>query len=395
MANVNYISPGDPYGDFKPNGFLAGWMYPQKLREHYRTYDLSTQGMDLANQQASENLNTYRLDAPVRAGARNATLKDQDFTEQKRPLDQSYTLADLEGRNKRQQYELESKLLDSMRGLDDAKYNNNINTILQTQRLISQMPLESEDDYDTAVGLMNQAGMDTKYWDDYYVDTGESGELTGSPVTIGDTVTGPTVNNISSSKPTKAQLIKKLQFIQRLNPELFKHRNAREIQDVAETGDTTRTGMNNATSIRVAEINAAANREGSSSARADDERKRLALSGLTKLEAGIMPTPEERAAIRLHNQSVVGRPLAAAEAGAQKPKAVIETLRPDGNQRPEFSTSQNLPYTPEQLAPKIPPPGSSISIGGQRVVIEKVENGVPYAKDPATGKLRPIRIPNQ
>ena len=376
MANNNYVSGMDsPYGNFQPNGFLAGMMFPDRMQDYRTRRDLQNTGLDTANQIALEQLGTYRADDPVRGAQRQKTLGDLAFGEQMRPTEQSITrqtrLADLE----RLPEELQTKFIEAMIKKSGANFSKNSQELMQLQSIISPFGDITDENYDTAVSLAERAGMDlTRYWD--YADE-FSPDDTGN---VTETDQGPQVDVVARKKKTKKELMAELNFIRRLNPEVFKFDNDMTKETYTQNQHTLRAREQNASAERIAGMQRDSNRENSA---ANNRPFNLTVEGRAAwyrtpggqryLPQGM--TPEQQAALDVFQFQTGARTQMAGELKGKQAANTIASLDPSGERLPDYSVSPNIATPPGDLGPQQAPirVGADATINGKKYKVIRIE----------------------
>lgn len=396
MANTNYIGSMDsPYGNFRPNGFLAGMMYPDMMQDYRTRRDLQNRGLGISNDMASAQLDTYQADSPVRGAQRQKTLADLAFEEKMRGANESIkeqtTLADLN----RLPIELQTKLVEALYNKDAKNFQKNSQLLMQLQGVMSQFGDITDDNYDTALQIAEQSGLDmSRFWD--YADeftADDTGNPIGEPVSTKDglTVEGAGVNVAAPSKRTKKQLMQELNMIRRLNPEVFKFDNDMTKERYTQDQAMQRLLQQLSSNERVARMQKDSN---SSATTASMKPYNMAVAAKAewyrvnkdKLPPGM--TPEAQAALDVFQFQTTGRTEAANQGRAQQARKTIDELE---GRSPGYSVDSNINRPPEDLVPNPDMAvGKDVTIGGKTYKVVRIDpDGTPVIN--MDGKLVKIR----
>lgn len=153
MPTTNYVNPsanGLPYGDWKPEGFLAGWQYADKLKDYHTTKDLSNEASFLTNEMSRMRNEDYGREADLRSVQREI-LKQRGGHELNRipteegikgmQADEQYSsLFDPEGRRAR----VQTNIVKSIYGLDETKRKHVLGNTLSTVELLQGQTLTGD-----------------------------------------------------------------------------------------------------------------------------------------------------------------------------------------------------------------------------------------------------------
>lgn len=400
MANTNYIGSMDsPYGNFRPNGFLAGMMYPDMMQDYRTRRDLQNRGLGISNDMASAQLDTYQADSPVRGAQRQKTLADLAFEEKMRGANESIkeqtTLADLN----RLPIELQTKLVEALYNKDAKNFQKNSQLLMQIQALISPFGDITDENYDTIVALAERAGMDmTRYWD--YADEftpADTGNLTGEPIGDGDAPRGtegviaPTVNVAAPTKKTKKQLMQELNFLRRLNPEVFKFDNDMTKERYTQEQQNQRQLQQLSSAERIAAMQKNASSAATTASMKPYNMAVAAKAEWYRVNKDKLPpgmTPEAQAALDVFQFQTTGRTEAANQGRAQQARKTIDELE---GRSPGYSVDANINRPPEDLVPNPDMAvGKDVTIGGKTYKVVRIDpDGVPVVN--VNGQLRRLR----
>lgn len=152
-TNVNYVNPsagGTPYGDWKPQGFLSGWQYADKMKDYRTTKDLSDESSFLANEMTRMTNEDYGRGADLRSVQREI-LKQRGGHE----LNRIPTEEGIKGMQADEQYSslynprgkearIEKTILDSINSLDKTKRDAAVSNSAAASTLLQSMSLDGD-----------------------------------------------------------------------------------------------------------------------------------------------------------------------------------------------------------------------------------------------------------
>lgn len=396
MANTNYIGSMDsPYGNFRPNGFLAGMMYPDMMQDYRTRRDLQNRGLGISNDMASAQLDTYQADSPVRGAQRQKTLADLAFEEKMRGANESIkeqtTLADLN----RLPIELQTKLVEALYNKDAKNFQKNSQLLMQLQGVMSQFGDITDDNYDTALQIAEQSGLDmSRFWDyanEFTAD--DTGNPIGEPARTKDglTVEGAGINVAAPSKRTKKQLMQELNMIRRLNPEVFKFDNDMTKERYTQDQAMQRLRQQLSSNERVARMQKDSNSSATTTSMKPYNMAVAAKAEWYRVNKDKLPpgmTPEAQAALDVFQFQTTGRTEAANQGRAQQARKTIDELE---GRSPGYSVDANINRPPEDLVPNPDMAvGKEVTIGGSKYKVVRIDpDGTPVIN--MDGKLVKIR----
>lgn len=167
MQTVKYMgsNPGNnPYGDWKPEGFLAGWQYADKMKDYRTTKDLSDESSFLANEMSRmqnrdfsdlSNLNeVQRQVLRQRAGHELNRLPTEEGIKGMQAGEQYSTMADPRGREAR----VEKGVLDSIYSLDTTRRKAAMDNTAAASTILQSMPIDA--DPNLVIQQLSKSGVD-------------------------------------------------------------------------------------------------------------------------------------------------------------------------------------------------------------------------------------------
>jgi len=287
MANVNYISAQSPYGDWTPQGPLAGMMFPQRVRDYQAQRDISQTSGKLSNLKSQAELDEFYLNAPVRGLQRDRTMMDTRHALELGPQQQALAKGDLAGKLQRLPHENTFALWQATQKLPAAERMEAMRRTGELAALAKGQKFEDIEQARLFLDLAERSGHDVSRWRKQIEEAEKMGDTDpieaqwnrgwGGPLEADTAAIDPnnpeghmagegnvkTPTEVSVNKkdpfvPDYGRTLRELQMIGSFDTDRLKHIWDLEKQGIAEEGDTTRTKMNNDTAIDVANIHAAA-----------------------------------------------------------------------------------------------------------------------------------------
>jgi hypothetical protein len=167
MPTVNYVNPnsgGTPYGDWKPQGPLAGWQYADKMKDYRTTKDLSDEASFLANEMTGmqnteflkgEGLRDVERAIKYQRGGHELNRIPSEEGVKGMQADEQYSvMASPKGRKAR----IEGEVAKSIYGLGEARRKNTISNTLSASAILQGIPLDS--DPNLIVQQLEKSGVD-------------------------------------------------------------------------------------------------------------------------------------------------------------------------------------------------------------------------------------------
>lgn len=206
MAQLNYNNPGslNPYGTFEPQGILSGAMFPDKVRDYRTMTDLSNQASRLSNEKLAAELEEYKLGGDLRQleRMRNMGVARNEIALQ--PDQHRLNTMNLMGDLEAGKYQNEYKVWEAQQKLPQAQRAQNIQRIMDTATMLKTLPPEAP--LENKLQILQSRGIDVSRW--------------------------------QGRNPQ--QIAQELEYLQNLDPEVFKHLQAMEMETFKQTQTTGR-----------------------------------------------------------------------------------------------------------------------------------------------------------